>query len=215
MFHIPADIRPTFLATSLAGAASFMVVGWVFGVSPSYLHEQLHVQITQPVVAGLFAALVVFTNGATQIVLRRHQSAAALRTSLAGVVIGMGVMAASTLVNSLAIAIVGGVIAGAGAGVAQMNAMATIQRIVPEHARGGVTSTYFTLCYFAMSVPVIIAGEVADRFGLGTVTAGYFVALTVLVGAALLLAHRLAESPVADLVDSFIEPDLAELAPTA
>ncbi|MDQ1541489.1 MAG: hypothetical protein QOH29_2215 [Actinomycetota bacterium] len=215
VFHIPSDIRPTFLATALAGAASFMVVGWVFAMSPSYLHEQLHVQITQPVVAGLFAALVVFTNGGSQLVLRRQQSALALRTSLVGVVIGMGVMAASTLVNSLAVAIIGGVIAGAGAGVAQMNAMATIQRIVPMHARGGVTSTYFTLCYSAMSVPVIIAGELADRFGLGAVTAGYFVALTLLVGAALVLAHRLVETPATDLVDPFVEPDLAELAPTA
>ena len=54
---------------------SFMVVGWVFGLSPSYLHEELHVHITQPVVAGLFAALVVFTNGVAQLVLRRHHSA--------------------------------------------------------------------------------------------------------------------------------------------
>ena len=54
---------------------SFMVVGWVFGLSPSYLHEELNVHITQPVVAGLFAALVVFTNGVAQLVLRRHHSA--------------------------------------------------------------------------------------------------------------------------------------------
>ena len=170
IIHVPADIRPSFVATAVAGAASFMVVGWVFGLSPSYLHEELHIHITQPVVAGLFAALVVLTNGVTQLVLRRHHSRVALQVSLVGVASAWALMAASTLVNSLAVAIVGGVVAGAGAGVAQMNAMATIQRIAPTHARGGVTSAYFTLCYVAMSVPVISPASAADRFGLGVVT---------------------------------------------
>ena len=219
LIHVPADIRVAFVATALAGAASFMTVGWVFGLSPSYLHVELHVHITQPFVAGLFAALVVFTNGVSQLVLRRHHSAIAMRVSLWGAVVGMGVMAASTTVNSLAVALVGAVIAGAGAGVAQMNAMATIQRIAPTHSRGGVTSTYFTLCYLAMSVPVVIAGEAADRFGLGVVTAWYFVGLVVLVGTALVLGRRLVETRAddraADLADLPIEPDLAELAATA
>ncbi len=192
LIHVPADIRTAFMATAIAGAASFMVIGWVFGLSPSYLHDQLHVHISEPVVAGLFAALAVLVNGASQLMLRRHHSAVALRTSLVGVVVGMGFMAASTVVDSLAIAIVGAVIAGAGAGVAQMNAMATIQRIAPDHARGAVVSAYFTLCYVALSLPVIVAGEAADRFGLGVVTAWYFVGLTVLVGAALVLARRAA-----------------------
>jgi MFS family permease len=217
--HVPADIRPAFVATALAGAASFMAVGWVFGLSPSYLHEQLNVHITQPVVAGLFAALVVFVNGAAQLVLRHRHSRAALRVSLAAVVVGMGVMAASTITNSLAIAIVGAVITGAGAGVAQMNAMANMQRIVPMHARGGVTSAYFTACYLAMSVPVIIAGEAADRFGLGVVTAWFFVGLAALVGSAIVLAGRVAETAAddvtADIALSPIEPDLPELLATA
>jgi MFS family permease len=182
--HVPREIRASFVANALAGAAGFGVVGWVFGLSPSYLHEQLHIHITQPVVAGLFAALVVLTNGVTQLVLRRHHSAGAMQLALAGLVTGMGLMAASTIIDSLPVAIVGGVIAGAGAGVSQMNALATIQRIAPEHARGGVTSAYFTICYVAMSLPVLAAGLAADRLGLGVVTAWYFVGVILLAGLA-------------------------------
>jgi MFS family permease len=218
LFHVPADIRPAFGAAAVAGAASFAVVGWVFGLSPSYLHEQLHIHITQPFVAGLFAALVVLVNGASQLVLRRHDTTAAMRASLTGVGIGMGIMAASTIVNSLEVALVGAVIAGVGAGVAQMNAMATIQRIVPLHARGSVTAGYLTLCYVALSAPVIIAGEAADRFGLGVVTAWYFVGLAVLVGVGLVLAGNLVETTAVDLAaaeeGTMIEPDLAQLAAT-
>jgi MFS family permease len=215
VMSVPADIRPAFLAAAIAGAASFMAVGWVFGLSPSYLHEELHIHITRPVVAGLFAALVVFINGAAQLVLRHHHSPNTMRISLIGVAAGMGVMAASTVANSLGVAVAGAVITGAGAGVAQMNAMATIQRIVPTHARGGVTSTYFTLCYLALSVPVIIAGEAADRFGLGVVTAWYFAGLTLVAGFALLLGWRLVESGTDDVTDLHVDADLSELAATA
>jgi hypothetical protein len=114
---------------------------------------------------------------------------------------------------------VGAVIAGSGAGVAQMNAMATIQRIVPVHARGTVTAGYLTLCYLALSVPVIIAGEAADRFGLGVVTAWYFVGLAALVGVGLVLAGNLVDATArvvaVHLGDVPFEPDLARLAPTA
>jgi MFS family permease len=51
-------------------------------------------------------------------------------------------------------------------------------------------STYVTLCYVALSVPVIVAGEAADRFGLRVVTAWYVLGLTVVVGAALVLSRR-------------------------
>jgi MFS family permease len=192
IMRLPPDVRRAFAVTAVAGAASFSVVGWVFGLAPSYLHEELDVLITQPVVAGLFAALVMFMNGTTQLVLRRRRSATAMRTGLVGVIVGMGFIAASAAAGSLAMAVIGAMIAGAGTGVAQMNAMATIQDLAPVHARGRVTSSYFTVCYLGLSVPVIIAGEAADRFGLATVTAWFFVGLTLLVGAAIGFQSRVA-----------------------
>jgi MFS family permease len=198
LVHLPAGIGDGFKATAIAGAASFMVVGWVFGLSPSYLHEQLHIHITQPVVAGLFAAIVLFANGVAQLALRHHHSVTVMRTSLSNVVAGMALIAASTVVNSLPVAVVGAVIAGAGAGVVQMNALATIQRIVPVHARGAVVSAYFTFCYIGLSMPVIIAGLAADRVGLGIVTAWYFAALALLAGVAAVLLGRL-EAPHDDV----------------
>ena len=66
--HVPAAIRRPWLAASLASATAWMMMGWVLGLSPSFLHEQLGVHATQPIVAGLFAAVVVATNGATQLV---------------------------------------------------------------------------------------------------------------------------------------------------
>ena len=63
-----------------------------------------------------------------------------------------------------------------------MNAMATIQHVAPAHSRAAVTSAYFTACYLGLSVPVVVAGVAADRFGLGAVTYAFFAALTAFVG---------------------------------
>ena len=193
LVHVPPEIRVAFLPLAVAGAASFTVIAWVLGLAPSYLHERLGVQITQPVVTGLFAALVLLVNGAAQLVLRRHHSPQVLRVALTTAVVGMAVIAASGYVASLAVALVGAVLVGAGSGVAQMNALASIQHIAPLHARGGVISAYYTLCYVAMALPVIVAGEAAETLGLGAVTVWYFVGLAVFVGSALVLTRRLAE----------------------
>jgi MFS family permease len=192
--HVPGGIRRgPFVNAAAAGAASFMVVGWVFGLSPSYLHEELHVHITEPVVAGLFAAVVVAMNGVAQLAFRRFRSPGSMRIALAGVVVGMGVMASSTLVDSLLVAVAGALIAGLGTGVAQMNAMATIQHVAPAHSRAAVTSAYFTACYLGLSVPVVVAGVAADRFGLGAVTYAFFAALTAFVGVLLVWARHVAD----------------------
>jgi MFS family permease len=190
LLRVPAEIRRPFTSAATAAAASFMVGGWVLGLSASYLHEELHVQRTHPVVAGSFAALVMLTNGASQLLLRRHHSPTALHRALAGVAVGMGVMATSTAVDSLPMLVAGALIAGSSSGVAQMNAMGTVQRVAPIHARGAVLSIYFTICYLALSVPVIIAGTAADHLGLGLVTAAYSCGVIVVVATAIALSHH-------------------------
>ncbi len=163
-------------------------MGWILGLSPSFLHEQLGIQISQPIVAGLFAGAVVFTNGLTQILLRRHHDKARmLRVGIALIPAGLAVFALSPHIGGLAAALVGGMIGGVGGGIVQPNTMATIQAIAPDHARGGVTSAYLSVSYLAMSVPVVVAGLAASVLGvdLATVATGYLAATAVIATAAI------------------------------
>jgi hypothetical protein len=165
-------------------------------------------------VAGLFAALMVSSNGIAQLGFRRHSSVISLRVAMAVMVGGMGLIALSSSASSLAVALVGAVVAGAGAGVVQLDTMGTIQRIAPAHARGGVTSAFLMACYLAMSVPVVIAGLSADRFGLARVTGWYLAGLAVLVTGALVASFRTAGSGDAveelALDEMVIAPAMAE-----
>ena len=154
--QVPASIRRTWAATTLASAPGWMFMGWILGLSPSFLHEQLGIHISQPIVAGLFAGAVVFTNGLTQVILRRHHDKPGmLRLGVALIPAGLAIFALSAHTGGLAVALVGGMIGGVGGGIVQPNTMATIQAIAPDHARGGVTSAYLSVSYLALSIPVV------------------------------------------------------------
>ncbi len=190
--HVPATIRRPWVAAALASATAWMLMGWILGLSPSFLHEQLGVHVTQPIVAGLFAAGVVATNGLTQLALRRHHGKVpALLLGIGLIVVGLAVFATSPHTGGLAVAVVGGMIAGIGGGIVQPSTMATIQRIAPDHARGGVTSAFLSTSYLAMSVPVVVAGLGASAAGvdLGTIAWWYLALLAVLATAAIVASR--------------------------
>ena len=108
------------------------------------------------------------------------------------IVIGLAGFAASAHVGGLALAIVGGMVAGIGGGLVQPNTMATIQRIAPDHARGGVTSAFLAVSYLGLSVPVVIAGLAASAadVDLGTIAAWYLAGMVLLVALALMTSRQ-------------------------
>jgi MFS family permease len=198
VLHVPASIRRTWAATTLASASGWMFMGWILGLSPSFLHEQLGIQITQPIVAGLFAGAVVFTNGLTQILLRRHhEQASMLRLGIALIPAGLAVFALSPHIGGVVAALIGGMIGGVGGGIVQPNTMATIQAIAPDHARGGVTSAYLSVSYLAMSVPVVVAGLAASviDLDLASVATWYLGATAVIATAAIAASLATARQP--------------------
>lgn len=190
--QVPPVIRRPWAAAALGSVTAWMTYGWILGLSPSFLHEQVGVDISQPVVAGLFAAGVLATNGVTQILMRRHHHrVASLRTGMALIVVGLAGFAVSARVGGLAVAVVGGIVAGIGSGLVQPNTMATVQRIAPDHARGGVTSAYLAVGYLGLSVPVVAAGLAAAGLGVDLATiAGWYLAATAIVAVVAAVAQR-------------------------
>jgi MFS family permease len=111
----------------------------------------------------------------------------ALRIGIALIVVGLAVFAVSPHTGGLLVAVIGGMISGIGGGIVQPNTMATVQRIAPDHARGGVTSAFLSASYLAMSLPVVVAGLGASAAGvdLGTISWWYLALLAVVATAAI------------------------------
>jgi hypothetical protein len=82
--------------------------------------------------------------------------------------------------SSLALLVVGGVVCGAGQGLGFRAALGAVTAASPPNLRGAVASTFFTICYVGISLPVVGIGVGTRAYGLvhtGEVFAGIVAAL--------------------------------------
>ena len=110
----------------------------------------------------------------------------ALAAGSATPLVGMGMVALALSVSSLALLVVGGIVAGIGQGMSFRAGLTAVNLASPEDRRGEVASSFFVIAYLAISLPVVGVGVLADLAGLrpaGLIFAAIVaaLALTVLV----------------------------------
>jgi MFS family permease len=79
---------------------------------------------------------------------------------------GMGFLALGLASSSLALLVLGGVIAGFGQGLSFRAGMTAVNERSPAAERGAVASSFFIVMYVAISLPVIGEGVLAQEIGL-------------------------------------------------
>jgi hypothetical protein len=102
----------------------------------------------------------------------------------------MASLALGLAVPSLALLVLGGVIAGFGHGVAFRAGLAAVSASAPAAQRGDVASSFFVVMYVAISVPVIGVGVLAQATGLRTAGLIFAAAVAVLAIVVLVLRAR-------------------------
>jgi MFS family permease len=132
VFGLFSSLTPTFLATTF-GQTDRLVAG----------------SVSFAVFAAAAVSPVVFAR-----VDRQHQIALSVALLPAGLVL----LAAGGILGSLALFVVGGVIAAAGVGLSFRNALATAASLVPPAQRGELLAAVFLAAYAGMAVPALIAG---------------------------------------------------------
>jgi hypothetical protein len=96
------------------------------------------------------------------------------------------VLAGGLAASSLALLVIGGVVAGFGQGLSFRAGLTAVNAEAPAEHRAEVASSFFVVAYVAISIPVIGEGVLAETAGLrtaGLVFAGLVAAIaaTVLV----------------------------------
>jgi MFS family permease len=153
---VPPRARRTFFAATAAGIASFAVYGVFNSLAPSFLVGTLNE--TSHAVAGA-VAFAAFASGAlAQVALGGAGARATLRTGPCLLIPGLALLIAGMWLPSLAVFIIGGVVAGAGAGLVFRGALAVAGSLAPEAARAEVLAGYFLGAYIGLSVPVVALG---------------------------------------------------------
>ncbi len=153
---VPPASRRAFWAAGSTAAVMFAVFGLFTSLAPSFLAGTLHEG--SHALAGITAFAVFGAAALSQILLTRLPLHRLLGIGIALLVLGLTAVTVAVWVPSLALLLVGGVVAGAGAGATFKGAVATVIAIAPEQARGEALAGLFLAAYLGLAVPVIGLG---------------------------------------------------------
>ncbi len=178
---IPAAHRSLFYAAGLAAAAEFALFGLFTSLAPGFvggtLHERSHA------LAG-FAAFVVFGAAAlAQIVVSRAALRSQLGGGLSALVLGLALVTLAVWLPSLVLLLIGGAVAGGGAGAAFKGSISTVLSIAPAAARGEALAGLFLAAYIGLVVPVLGLGLATQLVSDQVAVLGFAAVLAVVVAA--------------------------------
>jgi MFS family permease len=191
---VPSEMRSTFIQAALAGFAGFAVLGLFTAVAPAFLGQGLGV--TSRAVVGLVVFAVFAASTVGQLSLKFVPEDVAISAGTGVLIAGMASLALGLAASSLALLVLGGLIAGFGQGLSFRAGLAALNERSPAAQRGAVASSLFVVMYVAISLPVIGEGVLAQAVGLraaGLTFAAVVAALAAVV--LVLVAHTKRRTP--------------------
>jgi MFS family permease len=186
--RVPEQVRLIFIRASLAGFAGFAVLGLFTAVSPAFLGQTLH--ITNEAVVGLVVFAVFAASGAGQLAVGKVPERLALAAGCGGLIAGMGLLGIGLAASSLALLVIGGVVAGVGQGLSFRAGLAGINDAAPPEERAEVASSFFVVAYLAISLPVIGVGLLGEATSLRTAGLVFAAVVAAIAGVVLALLAR-------------------------
>lgn len=185
---VPMEMRGVFTRAAIAGFAGFAVLGLFTAVCPAFLATVLHHPSHALTGAVVLSVFIASTIGQSLSSLTGEQRA--LMVGCVGLTAGMVLVGASLPLHSLAVLIVGGIIAGLGQGLSFRAGLGAVTTAAPSDKRGEITSSYFVMLYIGISIPVVGEGAAAAAFGLITAGMVFAALVAILAAVALVLLVR-------------------------
>jgi predicted MFS family arabinose efflux permease len=178
--RVPAEIRAGFARVGLTAATAWAVVALYLSIVPSYASGLLHTHDLALLAA--VAALALLASFAAQVVSQRRRPSlqASQAVGLGAIAVGLVILVAASPLQSLALLIAGGLVTGAGHGVAFLNAQEELNHIAPDAQRGEVTSAFIGCIYALVAAAVIAAGLLGLGASLAHAVAAVSIALLIL-----------------------------------
>lgn len=193
---VPRSVRPTFITAVLAGFAGFAVLGLFTAVVPAFMGEVL--DVSNHAAAGLVVLAAFGSSALGQIAGRGLSAARALPGGCALLIVGMALLVLGLQEESLAGLVAGGVLAGIGQGLSFAAGLAAVNAAAPADRRAATASSFFVVCYVAISIPVIgvgVAAEATDLVTAGTAFAAFVALLAALAIGGILRRERSSSAP--------------------
>jgi predicted MFS family arabinose efflux permease len=153
---VPPEARGMFLAATAAGVGAFAVYGVFNSLAPTFLAGTLHE--TSHAVAGAVAFAAFACGALAQLAASRLSVRDTLRLGTLALIPGLALLVVGMWLPSLFVFVLGGAVAGAGAGLVFRGALASATSTALHRARAEVLSGFFLGAYLGLSVPVVGLG---------------------------------------------------------
>lgn len=152
-----------FVLVALPGFVGFGVLGLFAAIAPTFLRQLL--QMSDPTLAGGVASAVFVASCVGQILPVSRVGQTALAVGRTALVCGLGLLAIALGMASLPLLLVAATLAGLGQGIIFRTGLTLVNEQAPADRRSEVASTFFTVMYAGISIPVVGVGLGAGALG--------------------------------------------------
>lgn len=187
--RIPAGIRRRFLVLVLGIVAVWSVGGFYLSLGPHLALSLLN--STNYLLGGLTVGLLAAAATTAQLLLGR---VAPLRTAVLGLALliaGLGLVLLALGLRSAWVFLGATAVLGSGWGAAYLGSFRSLMGLAEPAHRGELTAAVYVFGYLAMSAPSVLAGMLANRYGLRQTSVGFMAAVAAMCAVALLATLRL------------------------
>jgi MFS family permease len=187
---VPPQARKRYLGAALGAAISFATFGLFTSLAPSFLAGTLG--DTSAALAGVTAFSVFAAGAIAQMLVAGRSSNESVIGGSAGMLAGLVLIVVAVWLPapSLALFLIGGVVAGAGAGILFKGAVTTVATIAFPEQRAEALAGMFLAGYIGLSVPVLGLGFLTQELA----TRDCLLIFTLVLAAAAVIAAPMARS---------------------
>jgi MFS family permease len=170
-----------YAAITAGGFASFAIFGLFTSLAPSFIGGTLGHPAR--ILAGGVVFLVFGAAALTQSLLAAVSPARQVAIGLATMAVSLPLLAVSVWFPDLALFLIGGTIAGAGAGVLFRGSVSTVAAMADPKHRGEALAGLFLMAYAGLTVPVIGLGIAVQHFQPRTSLLGFSALILIVIAA--------------------------------
>jgi predicted MFS family arabinose efflux permease len=162
--HVPRAVRRTFFLSALGVLSSWSIGGLFLSLGPELSATLFHTG--NHLVAGVGVFVLAGSGAAAQLIFRRTPPWLGASAGSLALAVGLLLIVGSAAEDSTALFLAGGVVGGAGFGVAFLGALRTLAAVIPNEHRAEVMSALYVVAYASISLPAILAGVLVTSWGL-------------------------------------------------
>lgn len=153
---VPANIRGTFIYAVIPVFVGFSMLGLFTAISPNFLGDILDIQ--NKAIIGLTVFLVFCASTVGQLILKQKSDYSVLMLGSATLIVGVILVGVSLLLSSYVLLLIGAIVSGLGQAFSFRAGLSTVNSVSPQDQQAEITSTFFTIAYIAISIPVVGVG---------------------------------------------------------